>query len=1811
MEFTGERYIPELDWPEVSYEHWHRYLLASQFVKNKVVIDIACGEGYGSYYLSNFAREVIGIDINRETVDYASKKYVKDNLKFVVGSASNIPIQKKTKVDVIVSFETIEHITENDQSAFLAEAKRLLKSSGIFMVSTPNKLIYSDIHNYKNEFHLKEFYLSEFRELLSTQFENVDLLGQKIEIGSYISSLDNKTRNLSEYHLNFGQTGFQPTSEPRETPYMIAICSDASLPPTGASFAIDLSMRMLNKKAEEGFNYFNKRMLEIEQSARELTSQVAEKEQILQALSIQLAKKDRDLAEKDRDLAEKDRDLAEKDRALAEKDRNLTEITNSRAWRLALLFRRLRLIVVPPNSLRARILRQVWSIFILPFVRFNQNNKVKKTNPQKTRTFKRAVIEKSMHIVYFLNQRLPLSESSRQKLQQFVYKLLPAFFHRYKRTVNEMMNEGYPQPKIRGNNGQGPSVESFRLRESRSGLALWSLLLRVNESTLKSLLVPPPWQVEDLKDPLGTKERSEQTIEISPSQKLFNIVLFVNNPPAHFLNHCIRSVQEQTYKNWRLEIYVGADGLWNADALALQFEAEPRIHIQGRKDQAGVFETLKASVQESTGEYVILLNSYDELKPEALHHAANATATSQSDLLYCINDLSASIAYQDFDSLASWAANLFKEEIAFTQFIVWKKTYLETLFPDHFKSLIEDLIFIRNKLTGTHKPQQVKTLEVSCYSFREIPGRQGITLAVQDGKLDLVTASIPLRVLVDARLIGRQITGTERYIWELLKELSLLRQEYNLELKAIASSKLEDQITGVEFIPAQHVEAIRNAHIFHKTFPASEGRTLAEMALAHTVIFTPLDLILYTNPDYFLNEITYYNYRKTMQLAVRLADQIISISNHGKLEIETLLNIPGDRISPVYLGVHPEHFSREKQESKDQLALLKVPANYFLYIGTDYPHKNLVALLRAFNLVIQQIPAAQLVLVGAKYYSHPQPELDALLAQLSGHILHLGHVPDEILPSLYHHSCALVYPSLHEGFGLPLLEAMLCGTPVIASDATSIPEVSGQEAALLVDGRDEQQISEAMIRMWENPEARNRLVTAGYENAAKFSWKITARHTIESYQDAIHKALHTPPIKRINEKLNILSELQAPPPTILIVTHIRFYPPAAGNEQRLLRLVKFLKKLGYQIVMLVNPFLEATQLDRESRKAMHQYVDYYEEMGDVSIDEVHSLSLDSAIGNEPILDKWKLTEERFCPDVVLQRASSLIEQFSPKVILAEYIWTSRILALASPNTLKVIDTIDMFSRKKESVVKFGIQDTLAITPSEELAFINRSDVTIAIQDSEADAFRKLAPSCKIITAGIDFDVDQMLENTKTNLQAPTLLIVGSGNQINVHCITEFLDEVWPKIHQQVPSCRLRIVGKVGNSLTTKDPTVELIPYVRDLDATYRDATIVVNPVYAGTGIKVKSIEALGHGKAFVCWPEGAAGISSGSLDPFLIIHSWEELTQSVVDLLNYPEKRQNLEKAAQEFAKSTLSDKVIYRQVADCFDTFCKRKLNVLCLFLRYGINDHPQGLPDLQNWYDKKMSGTNVTTWIIDNKLEGEGGGIDLVTGFRLLSGNNEQREFSAFQKVLSQHREEIEAYDVVHFVTSAFNTLFTEYLDYFFVDQLEWVAHRPICLGHIDSYDEPIQIAGETSQSWIRTCFFFMSPETAYSIPNIVSFQEEEQFFDASGEFLNESSLSENYRQYIAEWLTGKTIQGVSWHSKIPDTRSFKGKTLAILNEHMLGIRLRKAGISLVDYFWLKENSQALYSMIDQPIPDSLKQVKFRQMHLFGRVHRDPIAT
>lgn len=192
---TGERLVFE-NLSEITIEHLHRYAFAQDFIIGKTVLDVACGEGYGSNFLANYAQRVIGCDIDQKTINWASSKYSESNLEFICAPIERLPLDDSS-VDVVVSYETIEHVL--DPENMMKELKRVLKDDGILLISTPDKKHYSDDRNYKNPFHVKEFYLEEFKSFMQGFFSNNCYYLQKTVNYTSIISFDNSFKQIRFY----------------------------------------------------------------------------------------------------------------------------------------------------------------------------------------------------------------------------------------------------------------------------------------------------------------------------------------------------------------------------------------------------------------------------------------------------------------------------------------------------------------------------------------------------------------------------------------------------------------------------------------------------------------------------------------------------------------------------------------------------------------------------------------------------------------------------------------------------------------------------------------------------------------------------------------------------------------------------------------------------------------------------------------------------------------------------------------------------------------------------------------------------------------------------------------------------------------------------------------------------------------------------------------------------------------------------------------------------------------------------------------------------------------------------------------------------------------------------------------------------------------------------------------------------------------------------------------------------------------------------------------------------------------------------
>lgn len=226
--WTGERLETHVT-NEAMLEHLHRYAIVKNLVKGLNILDIACGEGYGTNILANYATQVTGIDIDDFTINQAGAKYNSKNIIFKRGSILNIP-EPDNIFDIVICFETIEHVSDHLRA--LGELKRVLKPDGLLILSTPEKKYYSDESNFKNTFHEKELYELEFKSLVSDFFKYNKFYSQR----SFATSLiikDGENHFSSFYKGNYKEIEESNSFNPF---FRIALASDKEVPDIQTGF---------------------------------------------------------------------------------------------------------------------------------------------------------------------------------------------------------------------------------------------------------------------------------------------------------------------------------------------------------------------------------------------------------------------------------------------------------------------------------------------------------------------------------------------------------------------------------------------------------------------------------------------------------------------------------------------------------------------------------------------------------------------------------------------------------------------------------------------------------------------------------------------------------------------------------------------------------------------------------------------------------------------------------------------------------------------------------------------------------------------------------------------------------------------------------------------------------------------------------------------------------------------------------------------------------------------------------------------------------------------------------------------------------------------------------------------------------------------------------------------------------------------------------------------------------------------------------------------------------------------------------------
>jgi len=271
-------------------------------------------------------------------------------------------------------------------------------------------------------------------------------------------------------------------------------------------------------------------------------------------------------------------------------------------------------------------------------------------------------------------------------------------------------------------------------------------------------------------------------------------------------------------------------------------------------------------------------------------------------------------------------------------------------------------------------------------------------------------------------------------------------------------------------------------------------------------VVTLYDVISARYPEYLPSPGARLVFEVTTRLALAVSRQILTLSEASRGDLLALYGVRPDRITVTPLAADATFRPLPPDDTGPVRARLELPQTFVLYLGINKPHKNLVRLVEAWAQVAAMgIPDTQypvLILAGREDPRYPQARRRVAELGLDSRVRFLGDVAEADLPALYNLATLFVFPSLYEGWGLPVLEAMACGTPVVCGNRSSLPEVAGN-AARLVDPTDVGAIAGALRELLADPEQRAAMRQRGLEQAARFSWDRVALLTLEAYQKAI------------------------------------------------------------------------------------------------------------------------------------------------------------------------------------------------------------------------------------------------------------------------------------------------------------------------------------------------------------------------------------------------------------------------------------------------------------------------------------------------------------------------------------------------------------------------------------------------------------------------------------------------------------------------------------------------------------------------------------
>lgn len=384
--------------------------------------------------------------------------------------------------------------------------------------------------------------------------------------------------------------------------------------------------------------------------------------------------------------------------------------------------------------------------------------------------------------------------------------------------------------------------------------------------------------------------------------------------------------------------------------------------------------------------------------------------------------------------------------------------------------------------------------------------------------------------------------------------------------------------------------------------------------------------------------------------------------------------------------------------------------------------------------------------------------------------------------------------------------------------------------------------------------------------------------------------------------------------TILVISPTPSHPQNAGNRARIYTLLLNLKNRGHdvhfvhikretladEIAMQACWDSKFYSIDYQKPKPKNSQVNIFPAKLNILNRIINKIKRE--VGFLNMSNQYTYRIDDWYDDSVNTKIYEISKSIQPDVVMVEYVFFSKALECFDSKILKVIDTHDIFANRHEIYLKNNqTPKWFSTTTKQENLGLKRADVILAIQNREAEFFKKrLGTSRKIVTVN---HIVTLSRKQHRNSNVSQMLFLASKNPININGLSFFIEEVLPKVQTKLPNAKLILAGSICEVMEDRPTHYTKLGKVEDLGDAYKEANLVINPVFLGTGLKIKNIEALGYSMPLVTTPVGAEGMEEGAGKAFRVAESSEQFANEIVEILTKPELCKQLSNNAYAFAK--------------------------------------------------------------------------------------------------------------------------------------------------------------------------------------------------------------------------------------------------------------------------------------------------------------------